>query len=124
MLTLFNWPVTIFIALITLVIIWIIKQIFLKSSWPKNLKTTDIAVFIAWWSIATTTFEVWHITLLVPMFLMFVIWGIALALYQGFIREEFSTRRFWLIWWRISTLTSYIILIGIAIYAYIVTSGR
>jgi hypothetical protein len=58
------------------------------------------------------------------MFLMFVLWGIALALYQGFIRETFITRRFWLIWWRISTLTSYIILIGIAIYAYIVTSGR
>lgn len=55
------------------------------------------------------------------MLLMFVVWGIALALYQGFIRENFETRRFWLIWWRISTLGSYVVLIGISAFAYFIT---
>lgn len=68
-----------------------------------------------------TTFEVWHIIMLAPMLLMFVVWGIALALYQGFVRENFETRRFWLIWWRISTLASYVVLIGISAFAYFIT---
>lgn len=94
---------------------------FFQNNWPKNIKVTDIAVFFAWWSIAVTTFEVWHIIMLAPMLLMFVVWGIALALYQGFVRENFETRRFWLIWWRISTLASYVVLIGISAFAYFIT---
>lgn len=121
MLTLFNWLVTVFIALILLIVLWIIKQVFFQNHWPKNIKITDIAVVFAWWSIAVTTFEVWHINMLFPVLLMFVVWGIALALYQGFIRENFVTRRFWIIWWRISTLASYVILIGITAYAYFIT---
>ena len=121
MLTLFNWPVTVFIAIILLIVLWIIKQVFFQNNWPKNIKVTDIAVFFAWWSIAVTTFEVWHIIMLAPMLLMFVVWGSALALYQGFVRENFETRRFWLIWWRISTLASYVVLIGISAFAYFIT---
>lgn len=121
MLTLFNWPVTVFIAIILLIVLWIIKQVFFQNNWPKNIKVTDIAVFFSWWSIAVTTFEVWHIIMLAPMLLMFVVWGIALALYQGFVRENFETRRFWLIWWRISTLASYVVLIGISAFAYFIT---
>ena len=121
MLTLFNWPVTVFIAIILLIVLWIIKQVFFQNNWPKNIKVTDIAVFFTWWSIAVTTFEVWHIIMLAPMLLMFVVWGIALALYQGFVRENFETRRFWLIWWRISTLASYVVLIGISAFAYFIT---
>lgn len=30
MLTLFNWPVTVFIAIILLIVLWIIKQVFFK----------------------------------------------------------------------------------------------
>jgi len=121
MLTVFDWPYTIFVTFVVVILLEVLQRTIFRYWWPKQLRVLDIATIIMWWNIEAITFQTWHRSLLVPIVLMFVLWGIGLALFQGFIRESFDTRRFWMMWWRIVGFGSLLIMIALAVFAYLVT---
>lgn len=121
MLTVFNWPITVALAFVIWCLLWIGQRTVFLYSWPKHLRAIDLATFVTWWSIESMTFQIWHQSILAPILLMFVLWGIGIALYQGFVRETFETRKFWIMWWRVVGLGSFVVMIAMAIFAFVVT---
>ncbi|MFW6771734.1 DUF3397 family protein [Weissella cibaria] len=121
MLTVFNWPITVALAFVIWGLLWIGQRTVFLYSWLKHLRAIDLATFVTWWSIESMTFQIWHQSILAPILLMFVLWGIGIALYQGFVRETFETRKFWIMWWRVVGLGSFVVMIAMAIFAFVVT---
>ena len=121
MLTAFDWPYIAVAAIAMVFVLEGVKRLMFRYLWPKQLRPMDIATVLFWWGIEAITFQTWHRSILVPILLMFVLWGIGLALVQGFIRESFDTRRFWLMWWRIVSFGSALVMIALAVFAYLVT---
>ncbi|COJ36915.1 DUF3397 family protein [Weissella confusa] len=121
MLTTLDWQLTVALAFATWIGLILFHRLFRRLTWPKWMRPIDLATLVAWWAIEVISFQVWHLSLLPPILFMFVLWGIGLALYQGFVRQTFTTKTFWMMWWRIVGLGSFVALIGLSIFAFILT---
>lgn len=121
MLTTLDWPLTVALAFATWIALILFHRLFRRLTWPKWMRPIDLATLVAWCAIEVISFQVWHLSLLPPILFMFVLWGIGLALYQGFVRQTFVMKTFWLMWWRIVGLGSFVALIGLTIFAFILT---
>lgn len=121
MLTTLDWQLTVALAFATWIGLILFHRLFRRLTWLKWMRPIDLATLVAWWAIEVISFQVWHLSLLPPILFMFVLWGIGLALYQGFVRQTFTTKTFWMMWWRIVGLGSFVALIGLAIFAFILT---
>lgn len=114
MATIVAWPITILITIVLWIMLWGAKRFFLKRSWPKWLEPVDVATVVAWWSIQSISYQTWGHSFLLPLLLMLVLWGIAIALYQTFLGQNFTLQRFGRQWFRIMNITTMSLVIVLA----------
>lgn len=100
------WPITILITVVVGAILWSLQRFVVKESWPNWLQPIDVATVIGWWSIQSISYQVWGHSFLLPLLLMLVLWGIAVALYQTFLGQTFTMQRFGRQWFRIMNITT------------------
>lgn len=118
MFTFVTWPV----ALLSLSAIWLIllfgRRSFLRTILNSKIKSFDLLLPIFLWVLQSVSFQVWRLDILAPLLLAFVLWGIGMALWQGFVSQRFTTKYFFRIWWRTMGLVAClvtIILIALAV---------
>ncbi|MBM7617832.1 hypothetical protein JOC36_001409 [Weissella uvarum] len=117
MATAINWPYSILIVLLLWLLLSLVKRV--NQSWPKKLRVIDLMILPMWWSMEAMTFQSTHYSVVGPMMCMFLIWGIALAIYQTFGTQQFVIKRFLLNWWRIIgivTLVVYVLVIVMTLW--------
>ncbi|QIL50968.1 DUF3397 domain-containing protein [Weissella coleopterorum] len=68
---------------------------------PRHIKPLSIVVPLLWWEIGAISFQRWQLAFTPYGFLILILWGIALALYQGFWEQRYTVKRFIKIWWRV-----------------------
>lgn len=111
MFSIFDWK----LSLGAILIIWIFLNLGhslpLIKMIPKHIKPLSIVVPLFWWEIGAISFQSWQLAFIPYLFLMFILWGIALAVFQGFLGQHYTFRRFIRVWWRIIELTTLITLI-------------
>ncbi|MFL1695188.1 DUF3397 family protein [Weissella kandleri] len=107
------------LSLAILVLIWIAVYIFRQSHYanrlPSTVNTLDLMTPLIWWQIGLISFQKWQQSFLPYGWLMLVLWGSALLIYQGFGSGTYTPFRFFKKWWRIVDLASCLIL-GIFIF--------
>lgn len=113
------WPITILITVIIGGILWGLQRFVVKTVWPVWLQPIDVATIIAWWSIQSISYQVWGHSFLLPLLLMLVLWGIAVALYQTFLQQTFTVQRFGRQWFRIINITTFAILVIFALLGWL-----
>lgn len=116
MVTLIHWPLTIGLVIITWLSLILVSKYVSSVKWPRSLRPVDVTVFVIWWSLASITFQLTHYSILLPLLLMYVIWGLVIIGLQTFVGQNFEPRRFLLIWWRLVDLTSLLIWLCIIVY--------
>lgn len=107
------WPYTILMVILLWLLLTIIKHT--MTTWPRVLRVIDFMVLPLWWSIESITFQVTHFSLLGPMVCMFLIWGIALTIYQVFGVQTFNLKRFVTIWWRLIGAVTVVVFVAVVI---------
>lgn len=120
MATIVAWPITILITVIVWVVLRGLKRFVFKESWPKWIQPIDGATIVAWWSIQSISYQSWGHSFLLPLLLVLVLWGIAVALYQTFLGQTFTLHRFGRQWTRIINITTFSILIVFAILGWLI----
>lgn len=118
MVTLIHWPWTIGLAVMVWVILVLVKRYVRAVRWPKAVRPIDVAVFAIWWSLASITFQLTHFSILLPLLLMYTIWGVVMITLQTFVWENFVPGRFLLVWWRLVDLVSVLVWLVTIIYVY------
>lgn len=119
MATIVAWPVTILITVIVGLVLWVLQRFILKNSWPKWLQPLAVVTVIGWWSIQSISYQSWGHSFLLPLLLVLVLWGIAIALYQTFLTQDFTLERFWRQWTRIINITTIAIMVIFAVISWL-----
>jgi len=101
--------------------IWLLllfgRRVVLRGRIPARIKTLDLMIFFMWWEIGEITFQTWQRSALPSLWLVFVLWGIAIVIYQGFWSQKYTSRHFFVTWWRIIGIATIIVLIGFIAFA-------
>jgi hypothetical protein len=118
MITIVNWRFSIAVLIGIGLLLVIVKRLF-RRTWPKQLRVSDLLMPVYFWVVSAVTFQVWHVSLVAPLGLMLSLWGVGLLLWQVYVRDNFSFRRFILIWWRLVTLVAIIAMLGMYVYAWL-----
>ena len=113
------WPITILITVIIGAILWVLQRFVAKAALPAWLQPIDAATVVAWWSIQSISYQVWGHSFLLPLLLMLVLWGIALAFYQTFLKQTFTLQRFGRQWFRIINITTFAVLVILALLGWL-----
>lgn len=108
MFSIFDWK----LGLGAILIIWIFlnfgRSLPLMKMIPIHIKPFSIIVPLLWWEIGAISFQRWQLVFIPYGFLILIIWGIALVLFQGFWMQNYTVKRFLKVWWRIIELTTLI----------------
>jgi len=120
MATIVAWPITILITVIVWIVLEGLKRYVFKTNWPVWLKPVDVGTILALWSIQSISYQEWGHSFVLPMLLVFVLWGIAVALYQTFLSQTFTLKRFSKQWGRIINLTTFGTLILFALIGWLI----
>lgn len=113
------WPITILITVVVGAILWSLQRFVMKASWPTWLQPFMAATVIAWWSIQSISYQSWGHSFLLPLLLMLVLWGIAIALYQTFLSQNFTLEGFARQWTRIINITTMTTMVGFALLSWL-----
>lgn len=114
MVTIIDWPYSILVVIILTIGIFLAKRTI--RNWPPKLNVIDLMVLPMLWSLQCITFQMNHFSLVGPLVFMFLLWGIALAIYQTFGLKTFRQQQFFINWWRIvgvTTVIIYVVMIGL-----------
>ncbi|MCM0582420.1 DUF3397 family protein [Weissella diestrammenae] len=111
MLSFLDWKAGLGILVIVWGILLFSQRIGLKNLMPTQIKTFDLMIPLIWWEIGAITFQNWQHAFVPYMWLTFILWGMAVVIYQAFVRQNYTLRRFVVLWWRIIGLVSLLILI-------------
>ncbi|MCB6840340.1 DUF3397 family protein [Weissella viridescens] len=103
------WPYTVLMVILLWLTVIVIKH--MMTTWPRGLRVIDLMVLPLWWSIESTTFQVTHFSLLGPLVCMFLIWGVALTIYQVFGAKSFNLKKFVTLWWRLIGIVTVLIFV-------------
>jgi hypothetical protein len=90
----------------------------LKRFWPKKIRTMDVMTPFFFWAMSGITYQIWRTSIVAPLFLMLVLWGIGMVIWQGFGRGTFTLVNFWVMWFRLVSLVGLVVLILISILSY------
>lgn len=103
------WPYTVLMVILLWLTVIVIKH--MMTTWPRGLRVIDLMVLPLWWSIESTTFQVTHFSLLGPLVCMFLIWGVALTIYQVFGAKSFNLKKIVTLWWRLIGIVTVLIFV-------------
>lgn len=120
--TIVDWKIIMGIVIGVWVFLVCLKWVVLKHLWAKELLTLDLVVPLLWWGLTAVTFQVWRQTILIPLLLMFLLWGFGIALWQGFVQSHFNFKTFLILWWRLVGIVSLLALIAMIVLVYLVSS--
>ena len=117
MFTLLSWPTAIIISAIIWLILLFGQRRYLRRLRRLKIHSVDLMFPFFLWISESISFQSWRLDVLAPWLLVLVGWGIAMALWQGFVSKKFNYQRFFHIWWRLMSLASCLLVILLVIMA-------